>query len=282
MSKFEKYFIIGTGSVAHACADTIKGLNLKPTLIESRKSGLSSLRASCDKKGIDYLSLQGGDLKDFLNAIEEPSLIVSAANRYLFPAEVVAKPNLTIINYHGALLPKHPGRNAEAWAIYEGDKEAGITWHFVSSGIDTGAIIDQRSVSITEKTTSMLLLKQNGQLAIASFNDFIGDLLNDNITPRTQTEQYPLHLSSQKPNDDFLDLNWTGEQMSRFLRSMDYGPLQTLGIPQVVFCGDTYSIEKYKIQSKDGLGEMTRFSPQTEIMVLQKNDIEITMQLKKI
>lgn len=282
MSKFEKYFVIGTGSVALACADTLMGLNLNPTLIESRKSGLSSLRASCDKKGIVYLSLQGGDLKVFLSALEESSLIVSAANRYLFPAEVVAKPNLTIINYHGALLPKHPGRNAEAWAIYEGDKEAGITWHFVSSGIDTGAIIDQRSVPISDKTTSMLLLKQYGQLAVASFNDFVGDLLNNNISSRKQTEQHPLHLSSHKPNDGFLDLNWSGEQMSRFLRSMDYGPLQTLGIPQVVFFGDTYLIEKYEIQSKEGLSEMRRFNPETDVMTLQKDSLEIIMQLKKV
>ncbi len=282
MSKFEKYFVIGTGSVALACADTLKGLNLKPTLIESRKSGLSSLRASCDKKGIDYLSLQGGDLKDFLNAIEEPSLIVSAANRYLFPAEVVAKPNLTIINYHGALLPKHPGRNAEAWAIYEGDKEAGITWHYVSSGIDTGAIIDQRSVPITEKTTAMLLLKQYGQLAITSFNGFIKDLIEGHVTAKQQTEKSTLHFSWEKPNNGVLDIKWRSEQISAFLRAMDYGPLQTLGVPQVVFCGDTYSIEKYRIQPKVCLGEMTRFSPETETMVLQKNDIEITMQLKKI
>lgn len=273
---------MGTGSVALSCADSLKSLGLNVVLIESRKSGLSSLRASCDKKGIPFLSLQGEDLKGYLYSIETPSLIVSAANRYLFPPEIVTKANLTIINYHGALLPKHPGRNAEAWAIYEGDNEAGITWHFVSSGIDTGSVIDQRSVPITDKTTSMMLLKQYGQLAIASFNDLIPNLLNGTISSRKQAEHHVLHLSWHKPNDGFLDLNWRGEQMSRFLRSMDYGPLQSLGTPQVVFCGDMYFIEKYQIQPKTNIAEMRRFCPETGVLTLQKNSIEIIMQLNKI
>lgn len=282
MSRFKNYIVIGTGSVATSCAEGLLKRNGIPVLIESRKTGLSSLRSSCEKKGIQYLSLQGKAITEYLMAIKEPSLIISAANRYLFPLEVVDKSEFTIINYHGALLPKHPGRNAEAWAIYSGDSEGGITWHYVLSGVDTGAIIDQRCVPITDKTTSMSLLRQYGQLAVESFESFIERLLNETIAAKNQTEKHQLHFSWEKPSDGFLKLDWSGNQISSFLRAMDYGPLQTLGVPHVVFCGDTYSIEKYKIQPKACLGEMTRFSPETGAMVLQKNDIEITMQLKKV
>lgn len=281
MSRFKNYIVIGTGCVATSCAEGLLRRNCVPVLIESRKTGLTSLRNTCEKKGIRYLSLLGKDITEYLITIDEPSLIISAANRYLFPVKVVDKPNFTIINYHGALLPKHPGRNAEAWAIYSGDVQGGITWHYVLSGVDTGAIIDQRSVPITDKTTSMNLLRQYGQLAVESFEGFVERLLNENVAAKNQTEKHQLHFSWEKPNDGVLELDWSGEQMSSFLRAMDYGPLQTLGAPQMVFCGDTYSIEKYKIQPKIVLGEMIRFSPKTEIMVLQKNNIEITMQLKK-
>ena len=72
--------------------------------------------------------------------------------------------NKLIINYHNSLLPKHPGRFAEAWSIFEEDKKSGITWHLVVPEVDKGKIILQKDIEFPPMDSPRLLYcpyKQN-------------------------------------------------------------------------------------------------------------------------
>ncbi len=280
MGIYKKIYVIGSGAVANSCALCVKKAGEVVELIESRPATVPTCKQFCEKQGIVYQQFSGDVLKEYLLALNEPTLIISAANRYLFPKEVVEKNNITIVNYHGALLPKHPGRNAEAWAIYEGDKEAGITWHYVVPDVDAGSILIQKTTPITEQTTSFTLLRINSKLVMEGFEEILPGLLAGTLTGTMQTERHDIHYSWMKPNDGVLDLNWDAEKISAFLRAMDYGMLQTMGEPQVVFCGDTYSVTKYKIQPKPMKGNMTRFDQGSRTLTLQKDNLEFVLQLK--
>lgn len=50
-----------------------------------------------------------------------------------------------VINIHPSLLPLHRGLNAYERSYADKNNFAGCTVHFVDSGIDTGAIIDQKA-----------------------------------------------------------------------------------------------------------------------------------------
>jgi phosphoribosylglycinamide formyltransferase-1 len=54
----------------------------------------------------------------------------------------------SVINTHPALLPRFPGAHAVADALAAGVAETGCTVHFVDEGVDTGPVIEQRSVSV--------------------------------------------------------------------------------------------------------------------------------------
>ncbi len=58
-----------------------------------------------------------------------------------------------IINVHPSLLPVFPGLRAIEQAIAYGVKVAGVTVHLVDEGIDTGAILLQRSVDVRDDDT---------------------------------------------------------------------------------------------------------------------------------
>jgi folate-dependent phosphoribosylglycinamide formyltransferase PurN len=60
--------------------------------------------------------------------------------------EVLAVPRLGFINRHASLLPLCRGRLASFWSHAASEPRYGVTIHFVDSGIDTGAIIDQLEV----------------------------------------------------------------------------------------------------------------------------------------
>ncbi|MDF1681191.1 phosphoribosylglycinamide formyltransferase [Ponticaulis sp.] len=58
-----------------------------------------------------------------------------------------------MINIHPSLLPKYPGLHTHKRAIEAGDAEAGCSVHWVTEGVDEGAVIDQERVAIEEGDT---------------------------------------------------------------------------------------------------------------------------------
>lgn len=58
-----------------------------------------------------------------------------------------------IINIHPSLLPAFPGKDAIGQALKANVKESGVSIHFVDEGMDTGPIIAQQSVSLSENET---------------------------------------------------------------------------------------------------------------------------------
>jgi len=65
-----------------------------------------------------------------------------------------------ILNIHPALLPAFPGLDAQKQAIEFGAKYSGCTVHFVDKGVDTGPIIIQEIVKISNKDTEKTLTKK--------------------------------------------------------------------------------------------------------------------------
>lgn len=60
-----------------------------------------------------------------------------------------------MINIHPALLPKHGGKGMYGMRVHEavkenGDKETGITIHFVNEKYDDGRVIFQKAVAVEE------------------------------------------------------------------------------------------------------------------------------------
>ena len=52
------------------------------------------------------------------------------------------------VNFHGALLPQWRGTAVTSWALYLGEKEWGVTTHFLSAELDKGDIIFQKKFFI--------------------------------------------------------------------------------------------------------------------------------------
>lgn len=83
----------------------------------------------------------------------KPDLFVLAFVSDIMPYDVIKLATFGGINYHPSLLPKYRGGAAINWALINGEKETGITIHYVDKGIDTGDIIFQEKVEISPEDT---------------------------------------------------------------------------------------------------------------------------------
>ena len=173
---FQKVVILGYGKVA---GDVLQYVYDRKTeygyaleFIEHEVHPLSITEKICSENSIPFMRITDKKkLAAVLNVITERTLIISASNNFLFPASLVDKPNITIINFHNALLPDYPGRNAPTWVIYMGEKETGITWHYVTAGVDEGNIIIQKRCGVTEDMKAYELTEQLMDLASEAFRE---------------------------------------------------------------------------------------------------------------
>ena len=103
----------------------------------------------------------------FLSALSKHNidLIVLAGYMKMLPREVVTHYKGRIINIHPALLPKYGGQgmygiNVHRAVIESGDKETGVTVHYVDENYDEGEIIHQEKIDVNENDTPESLMER--------------------------------------------------------------------------------------------------------------------------
>lgn len=100
--------------------------------------------------------------KEIISRLEKYNieLVVLAGFMRVLTPYFVRQFKYRIINLHPALLPSFPGINSAKQALDYGVKFTGCTVHFVDEGVDTGPIIIQAVVSISEEDTEETLLEK--------------------------------------------------------------------------------------------------------------------------
>lgn len=68
----------------------------------------------------------------------------------MLPEVVWSMPRLGTFNLHASLLPQYRGAAPINWAVINGEKETGITTFFLQKEIDTGDIIQQVRIAISD------------------------------------------------------------------------------------------------------------------------------------
>jgi len=81
-------------------------------------------------------------------------LAILAFVTIIVPEPILYLPRHRSICFHPSLLPRRRGASAINWAIIKGDHETGVTWFWPDAGIDTGPILIQKRVPITESDTT--------------------------------------------------------------------------------------------------------------------------------
>ncbi len=84
--------------------------------------------------------------------------IVLAGFLLLLPATLIREYPGRILNIHPALLPKYGGKGMYGWHVHEaviaaGEKESGISIHFVNESYDEGQVIFQAKCPVYESDT---------------------------------------------------------------------------------------------------------------------------------
>ncbi|PEA54895.1 phosphoribosylglycinamide formyltransferase [Bacillus pseudomycoides] len=86
-----------------------------------------------------------------------------------------------IVNIHPSLLPSFPGKDAVGQAIEASVKVTGVTIHYVDAGMDTGPIIAQEAVTVSEDDTRESLQKKIQLVEHRLYVDTVKSLLHSEV-----------------------------------------------------------------------------------------------------
>ena len=108
--------------------------------------------------------------------------IVLAGFLWKVPVSLISAFSGRIINIHPALLPKYGGKGMYGDKVHQsviaaGDKESGITIHYVDELYDHGSIIFQATCAIDENDTAETLAQKIHQLEHRHYPEVIEGLL---------------------------------------------------------------------------------------------------------
>lgn len=245
----KKAIVIGSGQLALNCARELLKNEYDVIIYEYNAYGMSLLSRNSQKLGVGFQPMTKVELTQVLLDVSEETFVVSANNTYLLPEEVLKNDKIIAINFHPALLPLYPGRNAECWAIFNMDEKSGVTWHFVNKEVDKGDIILQESIELSSDETAISLMMKQFKLGTELFQEILVDITNCGFENLNRMENFTskddIHLSTEIPNNACLDLEWSVEKMYAFCRSVDYGALRVMKKPFCVVNGCTYIWDKY-------------------------------------
>lgn len=149
---------------------------------------------------------------------------IVAAYGLLLPPAILNAPRLGCLNVHASLLPRWRGAAPIQRAIFEGDRETGITIMQMDSGLDTGAILLQQAVSIAPTTTAGELTERLAALGGELIVTALDRLVAGELGPHPQPEEGVTYAKKLSRDEARLDWRLSAARLERQVRAFDPWP----------------------------------------------------------
>jgi len=176
-----------------------------------------------------------------------PDLIVVVAYGQILPKSVLDIPQLGCINVHASLLPKYRGAAPINKAIIDGETETGITTMLMDVGLDTGAMLVKKSLSIGPDETAGELHDRLALLGRETMQETLRQLLAGVLQPQVQDDALMTYAPMLKKEDGLIDWTCPAKEIHNRVRGLDPWPGA-----YTIFAGEVLKIAATRCASGSG------------------------------
>lgn len=134
-----------------------------------------------------------------------PDLIV-ITNTRVIRKNILDIPGSGCLNLHLSELPKYAGLDSVFWALFYGEKEAGVTVHFAAEELDRGDIVLQEKIKVLRQDNEKTLYRKAIELGAEMMADAVTQLENNTAKPFRQDRNLAGYFS------------WPTKEQRRLLR----------------------------------------------------------------
>lgn len=162
----------------------------------------------------------------------DPDIIVVVAFGKILSEEFLRIPKTAIVNVHFSLLPKYRGAAPVHWAIINGEEETGVTIQHLAKKLDTGDIILQEKVPITEEDTAGTLVEKLARVGAELLVNALRQLEEGTAHRVPQDENLASYARKLTKKDGEIDWRLPAVEIVNRIRGMDPWPGAYTFVPQ--------------------------------------------------
>ncbi|WP_026489586.1 methionyl-tRNA formyltransferase [Butyrivibrio sp. XBB1001] len=202
----------------------------------------------------------------------DADIYVVAAFGQILSQEILDIPRLGCVNIHASLLPEYRGAAPIQQSIIDGKKETGVTIMQMAAGMDTGDILIQRTIPISEDETGGGLFDKLAVLGGELIVDALPKIEKGELTPVPQDEEKATKCGKLSKDMGKIDFSKDAETIRNLVRGLDPWPsaFTKLG-------GKTFKIWKakalLKLKFDELVKELSDSKDDVRTALIEKNEV---------
>lgn len=187
------------------------------------KSGRIYLDDFAQKHDIDILKINNINDKEVMEALQKYDIdwLFIIGWSQIAKKDLLQKPHKGCIGMHPTLLPIGRGRASIPWAILKGLDKTGVTMFKLDEGVDTGDILGQVEVPITENEIATQLYKKINHAHIELIRKYYDDIVSDKLDARKQDDTLATYWEGRKPEDGEIKPTMTYKEVDCLIRAVN-------------------------------------------------------------
>ena len=149
-------------------------------------------------------------------------IFVSMSFNQIFRKELIHLPNMGTINCHAGKLPFYRGRNILNWVLINDEQEFGITAHYMDEGIDTGDVLVQKNLPISDEDNYRTVLERAYSACAEVLYIAIKQLQAGTAKAWKQStvDSVGFYCCARQEGDEVLDWKQTSREVFNFVRAL--------------------------------------------------------------
>lgn len=145
----------------------------------------------CKERGIPVLEDVKVRSQEFVETCQglKPDLVLVSTFHERLPKAVLSMAPKGAVNIHPSLLPKYRGATPTHWALIFGEKETGVSAHWMTMKTDSGGIILQEKLPIERGITDGRLRRRLSALSERVIENLIDRLVSGSPLPNVPQDE---------------------------------------------------------------------------------------------
>jgi methionyl-tRNA formyltransferase len=152
----------------------------------------------------------------------QPDFLFSFYYRRLLPAAVLETARRGALNLHGSLLPRYRGRSPVNWVLINGERETGVTLHYMVARADAGDIVAQHRVPIADDDTAYSLYGKQTTAAIELLREMYPRLCAGTAPRIPQDHTRATYCGGRRAADGVIDWARSAREIYDLVRAVTH------------------------------------------------------------
>lgn len=249
-----------------------------PQKKSDKKGFFINISNSCKRLKINCLVPRNINSNNNINKLKllKPDLIVLCGySASILSKKIFSIPTFGSINAHASLLPKYRGGSPLNWALINGEKHVGISIIQVDEGIDTGDIIIQHKINISNKINIRNLTNKINKIYPKILYKIIQNFKKNKIKKTKQNHSISTYYKKRSFNDgEIFFLKMSAYQVFNLVRAL------TTPYPNSYFVYNhkiIKVIDSKVIKNNNIPGKIIKINKNSLIIGCKKNSIKLIL-----